>query len=91
MKLKVGGVGGACERSQLKGRPFALSAFKLFIRFQGRIFHSDLITGVAQVTRQVSQYGIKVSSWGSETFKIVTPRRKSPPETAKSVGLLSPL
>eukprot|EP00964_Phaeocystis_antarctica_P086549 scaffold54830_cov84-Phaeocystis_antarctica.AAC.1 len=31
------------------------------------------ITGGAQVTRWVSQYGIKVSSWGSETFKIVIP------------------
>eukprot|EP00964_Phaeocystis_antarctica_P051408 scaffold29987_cov47-Phaeocystis_antarctica.AAC.1 len=29
------------------------------------------LTGDAQVTRHVSQYGIKVSSWGSETFKIV--------------------
>ena len=32
-----------------------------------------LATGDTQVTRQVSQYGIKVSSWGSETFKIVIP------------------
>ena len=35
-------------------------------------------TGVAQVTRQVSQYGIKVSSWGSETFKIVSPSKITP-------------
>ena len=30
-----------------------------------------IFTGGAQVTRQVSQYGIKVSFWGSGTLKIV--------------------
>eukprot|EP00964_Phaeocystis_antarctica_P112717 scaffold76841_cov69-Phaeocystis_antarctica.AAC.2 len=35
-------------------------------------------TGGAQVTRQVSKYGIKVSSWGSETFKIVIPVENHP-------------
>ena len=41
-------------------------------------FHYTLYTGDAQVTRQVSQYGIKVSSWGSETFKIVIPVENHP-------------
>ena len=42
-------------------------------------------TGGAQVTRQVSQYGIKVSFGGSGTLKIViyveNHAQKHPPET----------
>ena len=34
--------------------------------------------GGAQVTRQVSQYGIKVSFWESDTFKIVIPVENHP-------------
>ena len=45
-----------------------------------------LYGGGAQVTRQVSQYGIEVSSWGSETFKIVIPVKNHPQKPKKSVG-----
>ena len=34
--------------------------------------------GPAQVIQQVSQYGIKVSFWGSETLKIVIPVENHP-------------
>ena len=39
--------------------------------------------GCAQVTRKVSQYGIKVSFWGSGTLKIVIYVENHPPETEK--------
>jgi hypothetical protein len=50
--------------------------------------------GPAQVVRQVGQYGIKVSFWGSGTLKIVILVENHPPqnmqnaETTFSVGLL---
>ena len=34
--------------------------------------------GGAHVTRKIYQYGIKVSSWESETFKIVIPVENHP-------------
>ena len=49
------------------------------------------ITGVAQVTRQVSQYGIKVSHWGSETFKIVIPVENYPQKPKKMLADYHPL
>ena len=48
-------------------------------------------TGVAQVTRQVSQYGIKVSSWGSETFKIVIPVENHPQKPKNRLADYHPL
>ena len=47
------------------------------------------ITGCAQVTRWVSQYGIKVSSWGSETFKIVIPVENHPQKPKKRLHSVS--
>ena len=35
---------------------------------------------MARVGQYVSQYGTKVSSWGSETFKIVIPVENHPQE-----------
>ena len=43
-------------------------------------------TGGAQVTRQVSQYGIKVSFWGSGTLKIVIYVENHPQKPKKMVG-----
>ena len=51
----------------------------------------NLHTGVAQVTRQVSQYGIKVSSWGSETFKIVIPVENHPQKPKNRLADYHPL
>ena len=42
--------------------------------------------GGAQVTRQVSQYGIKVSFWGSGTLKIVIYVENHPRKPKKMVG-----
>ena len=42
--------------------------------------------GGAQVTRQVSQYGIKVSFWGSGTLKIVIYVENHPQKPKKMVG-----
>ena len=49
------------------------------------------ITGGAQVTRWVSQYGIKVSSWGSETFKIVIPVENHPQKPKNRLADYHPL
>jgi len=43
------------------------------------------------VTRQVSQYGIKVSSWGSETFKIVIPVENHPQKPKNRLADYHPL
>ena len=48
-------------------------------------------TGVARVAQQVSQYGIKVSSWGSETFKIVIPVENHPQEPKNRLAVYHPL
>ena len=48
-------------------------------------------TGGAQVTRQVSQYGFKVSSWGSETFKIVIPVENHPQKPKNRLADYHPL
>ena len=45
----------------------------------------DKLTGGAQVTRQVSQYGIKVSVWGSGTLKIVIYVSKITPQKPKKM------
>ena len=50
--------------------------------------------GRAQVTRQVSQYGIKVSSWagwGSENFKIVIPVENYPKKPKNRLAEYHPL
>ena len=51
-------------------------------------FHTLIITGGAQVTRQVSQYGIKVSFWGSGTLKIVIYVSKITPRNRKTGWLI---
>ena len=43
------------------------------------------------VTRQVSQYGIKVSSWGSETFKIVNLVENHPQKPENRLAYYHPL
>ena len=48
-------------------------------------------TGGAQVTRQVPQYGTKVSSWGSETFKIVIPVENHPQKPKNRLAYYHPL
>ena len=44
----------------------------------------------ARVTRQVPQYGIKVSSWGSETFKIVIPVENHPQKPKNRLAYYHP-
>ena len=43
-------------------------------------------TGVPRWRDRFTQYGIKVSYWGSGNPQNRDPRQKSPPETEKSVG-----
>ena len=47
--------------------------------------------GGAQVTRQVSQYGIKVSFWGSGTLKIVIPVENHPQKPKNMLADYHPL
>ena len=47
--------------------------------------------GGAQVTRQVSQYGIKVSFWGSGTLKIVIPKKITPRNEVLGWLIITPL